>query len=517
MRTWWVLLMFVVACHRALAPADDAAVVARADAAAVAPTPVWEPGARQEAIVAGQAVISHQQCTRCHEIDGLAGAGRPYDCVSCHVFLTGLTPDSPTYKSLAAKHGQDIIERYQRNIVHLRRVPSLTQVARRLRPAWIEGFVQAPFDVRPMLDESMLRNPITPADARTIARYFAAVADVADVRADEPAPPPAAVAPARVAQGRAMFERTGCPVCHTVGNEQFASSSVATLRATLATSQVAPNLRFAAARLRPEVFVAWIVDPPSVWPGATMPTFGLSTADAELIRDYLVAGSFAPAPAPPAEPLLAMPPPATHPVGWEEVKARVLGKVCVHCHMNDHEKDVGPGNLGGLGFVGRGLAMRTYEMLVRGAHSPDGKRYSVLQALPGEPWPRILDVMVRRRVENLRDLLGPFADHARPDYPAGALGMPMGLPAMTDEELGILRRWIDDGCPGPTAVTGKPGFTDGLLVPDGPIAKNSGCGQREPAKKRPAWATAVDPTAPVAPPAAPAKPVKPAITGAPPR
>ncbi|HNG56201.1 MAG TPA: ABC transporter C-terminal domain-containing protein, partial [Solirubrobacterales bacterium] len=65
------------------------------------------------------------------------------------------------------------------------------------------------------------------------------------------------------------------------------------------------------------------------------------------------------------------------------------------------EKDVGPGNLGGLGYAGRGLAMRTYEMLVRGARGVDGVRYSVLQRRPGEAWPRILEVMVRRRVENL--------------------------------------------------------------------------------------------------------------------
>ena len=124
----------------------------------------------------------------------------------------------------------------------------------------------------------------------------------------------------------------------------------------------------------------------------------------------------------------------------------------------------------------------------------------MLQRQPGEAWPRILEVMVRRRVENLRDHVTPLADHDRPAYPAGALGMPMGLPTMTDEEIGLLRRWIEDGCPGPTRVTGRPGFTDGFLVPDGPIKPNRGCQLRAPAAKPPRWSTRPLEPAPATPP-----------------
>ena len=77
-------------------------------------------------------------------------------------------------------------------------------------------------------------------------------------------------------------------------------------------------------------------------------------------------------------PISESPPPAPRYVSWADVKEQVLGHVCVHCHMNDHEKDTGPGNLGGLGYKGDGLAMRTYEMLVRGAVDEKGQRYSVL-------------------------------------------------------------------------------------------------------------------------------------------
>lgn len=449
------------------------------------PAPRWAPAARDLAIAAGEVVIAKHQCTRCHELDGLPGAGRPYDCVSCHVFLKSLTPTDPRYQKIAANNGQDVLDRYIRNIDHLRQVPNLTAIGRRLRPAWIAEFLQHPTDLRPGLEDAMLRNTLTPADAQALARYFAAVADApADGEPGSALPPTPTLDPDRVARGRALFEQRGCPACHVVGNEAFAGQSAA----ALAQNPLAPNLRFARARLGSETLVAWIMDPRAVWPGATMPALGIGRADAELIADFLAAPVDVP-PAPPAEPLLAMPPAAAHRVSWDEVKERVLGKVCVHCHMNDHEKDVGPGNLGGLGYAGRGLAMRTYEMLVRGARDVDGKRYSVLQRRPGEAWPRILEVMVRRRVENLRDHVRPLADHDRPPYPAGPLGMPMGLPSMTDEEIGLLRRWIEDGCPGPTGVTGKPGFTDGFLVPDGPIKPNRGCQLREPAAKPPRWST----------------------------
>jgi len=157
--------------------------------------------------------------------------------------------------------------------------------------------------------------------------------------------------------------------------------------------------------------------------------------------------------------------------------------------MNDHEKDTGTGNQGGFGYAGKGLALRTYEMAMRGALLPGGKRYSVFQALPGEKWPRALETMLIRKVENRRDLVPAFADRDRPAHDQGLLGMPLGLPAMTDEEIAILRRWIEAGCPGPTRVTGKAGFTDGFLVPDGPAARNHGCAVRAPEEPPPAWAT----------------------------
>ncbi len=195
--------------------------------------------------------------------------------------------------------------------------------------------------------------------------------------------------------------------------------------------------------------------------------------EAAAIRDYLFFGDPALATAP--ETYVVTPPKILdREVKWEETKARTIGKVCVHCHMNDYEKDTGPGNKGGFGYHGIGLRMRTYEALVEGAVGADGKRYSVLVPRPGEAMAPILASMMQRRVEEQRDHVAAGEDYERPNYPSvpkHPLGMPMGLPSMTDEEMSILATWISQGCKGPTAVWGKPGVNDGLFVPDGPLKK----------------------------------------------
>ena len=230
-----------------------------------------------------------------------------------------------------------------------------------------------------------------------------------------------------------------------------------------------------------------------------MPNLLVSRDDADAIADFLRFADPALLPSATLDRarVLAAPPPLARTVTYAEMKERVLGRVCVHCHMNDYERDNGPGNHGGLGFAGIGLSMRTYETLVHGAVGADGARYSVLQPRRGESAPSIVLAMLRRRLEAPRDQVGFGADHERPPYPEAHLvgsttpGMPLGLPAMNDEEIQLLVTWIAQGCRGPTEVTGVPGKFDGFLVADGPIRKNEGCELREPplaAPARPAWA-----------------------------
>jgi hypothetical protein len=252
-------------------------------------------------------------------------------------------------------------------------------------------------------------------------------------------------------------------------------------------AKLAPNLRYVRDRTRRDVLVAWIMDPKKVLPTTTMPSLVASREEAEALRDFILYADpqLSPVPALPDEP-----PPAIldRTVTYEEMKARTLGKVCVHCHMNDYERDPGPGNRGGLGYAGVRLKMRTYEALVSGAVDAKGQAYSVLVARPGEKVPPVIAAMLRRKREALRDQIAPHADHALPDYPPNEpVGMPMALPAMTDEETSILATWIAQGCVGPREITGQKGVFDGYLVPDGPIEVNKGCQLRAPSSKRPDW------------------------------
>ncbi len=241
--------------------------------------------------------------------------------------------------------------------------------------------------------------------------------------------------------------------------------------------------------------VDWIVDPLVVQAAATMPAFAVPRAEAEAIRDFLYFGDPGqPEPALAARALMALPPAVDHDVDWAEVKERVLGHVCVHCHMNDHELDNGPGTKGGLGYPGIGLAFRTYERIVWGAVDKNSqRRYSVMQTRRGDAMPRLLLALVARRVEHRRDNLQPFEHRELPGFTDDVLGMPMGLPTLSDEQIGIVRKWIEQGCQGQDEITGKAGFTDGFLVPDGPIGKNQGCELRAPAATPPEWNTAPRP------------------------
>ncbi|MDB4993703.1 MAG: hypothetical protein JWM74_1135 [Myxococcaceae bacterium] len=494
-RRGWAPLLFAVTIMGALASCDrtttsdtkpDAAVALIAPVPTV-PVVAWEPAAKDEAIAAGRAVIEKHECTRCHTIDDLPAASRPRGCTSCHLFLKGLAPEDKARKAIADKYGEPIIARYQRNIVHLREVPNLTKIARRVRPAFIRDFLGEPFDVRPMLEESMIRHHLSPADIHAVVRYFAARGEAADPYAESAPESPLPAPPAeRIEAGRRIFTSKGCATCHTFGNVATGVTA-ARLREGGMPAALAPNLRFAKDRVRREAIVPWILSPQSISPGTVMPPLGLTLAEAETVRDFLLFADplLKPVP-PPLEP--TVPALLTRPVPYAEVKERVLGKVCVHCHMNDYEKDPGPGNRGGLGYDGIRFSMRTYETLVAGASDAKGARYSVLVPRPGETVPPILKAMLRRRVEEQRDRVPAFEDHVRPSYPKTDPGMPLGLPSMTDEELAILATWIANGCAGPTAVTGMPGIDDGFLVPDGPAAKNQGCELRAVPAVRPAWA-----------------------------
>lgn len=451
---------------------------------------VWDPAERQRTITEGRAVIERLECTRCHAIDDIAPAERSAHCVRCHVFLDGLRPVDHAYQTIASRYGEATLQRYQRNIEHFRAVPDLSAIARRIRPEWIRDFVAEPLDLRPTMEETMVRIAVSDEELRAITRYFAAIAEVADPYGPAPAIAPDPAPPRdeeRIARGRELFQQRGCNACHYVGNLRLGRTEEQ-IRGAGIPARLAPNLRFVRERMHPDVVVDWILDPQRIAPGTQMPNLHVSAADAERIRDFLWHADPELEPTPPKGEF-ALPPPVDRVVAWEEVKERVLGRVCVHCHMNDHERDRGPGNMGGWGYPAERVHFRTYEALVSGMPGIEDRQWSYLETWEGGTMPLILQVMLMRRDEERRDHVLPFHDHERPHYADHEPGMPMGLPSIPDEEIAIVRAWIEQGCVGPASVTGMPGITDGFLIPDGPIEVNRGCQVRAPASERPAWST----------------------------
>jgi len=297
-------------------------------------------------------------------------------------------------------------DRYERNVATYLVVPSLEAGMSRLDPEWVRKYLKDPHDLRPGLPETMPRFALTDAQIDAIVDGFEA--RQAKV---PPTPKPDA---SRLADGERLFTEKGCAGCHSFGGRH---------RGAIPT---APDLGHTRDRMTPDSIAAWIKDPKSLSPAATMPSLGLSDAEAFALRDYVW---LADRKWKPAKALGPAPPPVKTPVTYAQVEERVFGKICVHCHMNPdlNQGRSGPGNGGGFGYPATGIELQTYEGVVAVAD-------------------RIPDALLRRRLEAHRDAVSPGEQPApltRPSTP----GMPLGLPPLPDEDIALVLGWIEQGTP----------------------------------------------------------------------
>lgn len=382
--------------------------------------------ARADEVARGRAAITRFGCVRCHEVPGFSADART-GCTACHQDLVNRTE-----ATLARR----------RNVTHFVEVPSLGSAASRLRSEWMIEYLLDPQDVRPHLEESMPRLPISRADARAIVAYLGrSVPRPAPASAPAPAPDPA-----RAARGRRVFADSGCATCHTFGNVDFGTGATEELyRLMRGQALLAPNLRLARERLDPATMLAWITDPTSVDPAARMPRPSLSAQDALAVRDFLIFGEAGPpvaAPSPPAARDLA---PLGRPVRFAEVR-RVFARSCVHCHAKTSD-----GAAAGLGFSASALDLSSWQGVRAGTRLPDGTRRSVLAAPRGST-PLLVGRLLRRHEEAARDVAGPFRDSmtsgvlpaARADV---GVGMPLGLPPVSAEDVRLIATWVAQGAP----------------------------------------------------------------------
>jgi hypothetical protein len=123
-------------------------------------------------------------------------------------------------------------------------------------------------------------------------------------------------------------------------------------------------------------------------------------------------------------------------VEFQEVMDAVFGVTCRHCHSNPDASlgDGGPGNTGGFGFKPKGLDLATYRGVAAGYLDPGGERSSVFLPLP-DGTPRLVAALLARQKEEAgqRDEL--------------VRGMPLGLPALSAEQVQLVESWVAQGRP----------------------------------------------------------------------
>ncbi|AKF08972.1 c-type cytochrome [Sandaracinus amylolyticus] len=344
----------------------------------------------------GRALFESMECTRCHEHPVVEPPPAARDCTGCHRAIHAGTHDAPA----AA------IARWSARITSLVHVPALGRS--RLSRDWIARFLIEPHDVRPALAATMPRLPIDARDAADLATFL-----VPDEPLDgAPLPRDAET----IARGRALFEARGCASCH-------APSAIGTLDPALA---LAPDLRWTRERMTDRAIVDWILDP-----SPPMPRLVAAREDAVAIAAYLVSSALDPIEiVTPADPL----PLLDRPVSFTEVRDRVLRRTCWHCHSDAGLAlgEGGPGNTGGFGFAARRLDLSDYEGVMSGSLDDAGERRSIFREVDGVP---LLVAVLEARASEERG----HASELR--------GMPLGLPAVSPEEIQIVRSWIAQGRP----------------------------------------------------------------------
>ncbi len=336
----------------------------------------------------------------------MAEASRLDNCATCHAWIRDVA--ATPAKRAKAMEAFPLWERYEANTRSYLQVPPLDAAMARLDPDWVATYLADPHDLRPGMYETMPRFDLDEAELAALVSDFAA--------AQVTVPKTPAPDPANVARGKTLLGAKACTACHNHG---------AAVPALVSTH--APDLAHARERLSPDMAVAWILDPQSVSPGATMPSFGLSTDEAIAVRDYLWLGEPEWTEAPALGEFRATAP--EEPVSYAVLEERIFGKICVHCHMDPEQNQgrAGPGNAGGFGYDSTGIELQTLE----------GVRTHA---------PAALDAMKRRRLEAHRDVVKAGERPAEVERPTRP-GMPLGLPPIPDSDIALLEAWIAQGMP----------------------------------------------------------------------
>ena len=366
-----------------------------------------------ESVARGRALVDRFECNRCHVIPDVPPPAADQQCVGCHASIEA--------GELAAT--EEDLARWAEHITGLVASPDLAAMGARFDRGWIASFLLHPHDLRPELEATMPRLDLDEREAQDIAAFL-----TRDVGRETAPPPPDD--PALVARGRRLFAERACSACHSFPDRR--APERARLPASNDDSTLAPDLRVTRARFRPDRLVAWIQHPRAFVPDTPMPDSSLSDGEARALASYVLYAELLPEETREPPPMLSL---LERRVTYEEVAARVFSDTCRHCHADPDLAmgDGGPGNHGGFGFAPAGLNLTNYEGAAAGA-LVDGRRMSIY-AVDESGMPRLIRALRARQLE----------EAGRVDE--GMRGMPLGLPALSPEEIQLVASWIAQGRP----------------------------------------------------------------------
>lgn len=357
----------------------------------------------------GHELVTRFECVRCHEVPGEPVPPMMKRCVGCHQAIAKGQLQAPA----------EVIREWQGRMHSLPGAPSLAVAAHLYEPVWIAAYLMSPRDLRPHLEATMPRLELTEGEARDIAAFLASRGE----DDDEAALPRAELAE----DGARLYEEKQCGSCHDFGGRMSSAADPSTLPVALA-----PDLRWARERVRPERLAGWIQEPPRRIAGLHMPHFPMTHEEAQALASFVLFASVEP-----VEPVTVPErlPPLDRPVTYAEVEERVFRKICWHCHAQPDlaRGDGGPGMSGGFGFAARRLDLSTYEAINSGYLDAEGELTSLFAETDGGV-PRLVAVLLARQRE--------VAGHA------GALrGMPLGFPPLSPEDIQLVESWVAQGRP----------------------------------------------------------------------
>ncbi|HET7152231.1 MAG TPA: hypothetical protein VFJ29_00560, partial [Candidatus Kapabacteria bacterium] len=190
----------------------------------------------QNALDSGRFYVRWRNCIGCHKIENVGGS------VAERIKTVENVPDPLALSP-----------------------PLLTPEGARVQEVWLNNFLRAPSPIRPWLHIRMPTFGFADSAIATVQKYFLAIhnetfelRDYSDFKPD----------PELTQGGQQLFEKFQCVKCHQMGKVEDISN-------------LAPDLRMAANRIKPDWILEWLKDPNAIMPGTRMPSFfpgGISPA-----------------------------------------------------------------------------------------------------------------------------------------------------------------------------------------------------------------------------------------------